>query len=153
MEILEIYCDGSAWPTNPGHGTCAFVIIKGNKKLHEKVFSSKDATNNIMEMTAVIKALEYVAANYKEHRVYIYTDSQYVQMGMSNWITNWKKRNWRTANNKPVSNKELWLQIDNLCNKVVTHFQWIRGHNGNRWNEYVDHLCVKEHQKRITNKN
>lgn len=151
MEILEIYTDGSASP-NPGAGVAAFVVLKGKNKLHEEVFSSEDATNNIMELTAVIKALEFVDKDYKEHRVYVYTDSQYVQMGITEWLTNWKKRNWRTANGKAVSNKELWQQLDKLCSKITTHFQWIRGHNGNKWNSHVDAMCTEQHRKRSKQK-
>lgn len=146
MKIIEVYCDGSSKP-NPGRGTAAYVILEGNKILNEATFSLEDSTNNIMELTAVIKALEHINIHYKDHRVYLYTDSQYVQLGITSWLANWKKRGWKTSANKQVSNKALWQELDKLYSKVTVHFQWVRGHSGNTWNTYVDNLCEIKHQE------
>jgi len=146
MKILEVYVDGSSKP-NPGKGTCAYVILDGKTILHEETFSSEDSTNNIMELTAVIKALKYVEEHYAEHRVYLYTDSQYVQLGITSWLPGWKKRGWRTSAKKEVSNKQLWIELDKLYSKLTVHFQWVRGHSGNKWNVYVDNLCEIKHSE------
>lgn len=146
MKILEIYSDGSAKP-NPGKGTGAYVILEGKTILHEEAFSSEDSTNNIMELSAVIRALRYVEKHHKDCRVYLYTDSQYVQLGITSWLANWKKRGWRTSAKKAVSNKHLWQELDALYSKLTVHFQWVRGHSGNKWNVYVDNLCELKHSE------
>jgi len=145
MKVIEIYTDGSSKP-NPGPGTGAYIVIDGKKVIYEESFYCEDSTNNIMELTAVIKALEYVDKNYPDYRVYLSTDSQYVQLGITEWLVGWKKRNWKTSANKPVSNRELWQELDKLYNKLTVHFNWVRGHSGNKWNEHVDKLCETKYQ-------
>jgi ribonuclease HI len=140
MKIVEIYTDGSCTP-NPGPGTCAYAIIEKDTVVRQEIFSSEDATNNIMEMTAVVKALEYCLRHHKDSRIYIHTDSQYIQLGISEWLPKWKANNWKTSAKKPVSNKELWNQIDDLNSQLKVSFQWVRGHSDNKWNNYVDKLC------------
>jgi ribonuclease HI len=142
MKVVEIYSDGSC-RGNPGPGTWAFLIVGANSvPEYEESGYCEDTTNNIMELTAVIKALSYCATNEKNSMIYLYTDSQYIQLGMIQWIKKWKQNNWRTTQKKPVANQEHWKKLDELSNKLNIHFQWIRGHAGNKWNVQVDKLCI-----------
>lgn len=130
-DIVIIYTDG-ACKGNPGVGAWAATLeYKGHKKEISGFVS--DTTNNKMELTAVIEALKCL--KWKSDIV-IYTDSQYVQKGMTEWITNWKNKNW-----KNVKNVELWQQLNELAGKHQIKWQWVEGHSGNPGNEYVDLLC------------
>jgi ribonuclease HI len=95
-------------------------------------------TNNRMELTAVIRGLE---ALKKPCRVKITTDSKYVLSGITEWMANWKKRNWRTANKKPVLNMELWQQLDSLVGQHEIEWEWVKGHSGHPENELADQLA------------
>jgi len=135
--MIKIWTDGSCLG-NPGPGGWAFIATDGDK-IAERSGGEKDTTNNKMELTAVIRAL---AATQKNHdTVEIHTDSQYVKNGMQLWIKNWKKNGWKTADKKPVKNKELWQQLDELADKVKIHWHWVRGHDGNEMNERCDELA------------
>ncbi|HOY47740.1 MAG TPA: ribonuclease HI [Alphaproteobacteria bacterium] len=134
--MLKIYTDGSCLG-NPGPGGWAFVATDG-KNTAERSGGEKDTTNNKMELTAVIKAL---SAARKHAEVEIHTDSQYVKNGMQSWIKNWKKNGWKTADKKPVKNKELWQQLDELAATIKIHWHWVRGHAGHEMNERVDTLA------------
>ena len=134
--MLKIWTDGSCLG-NPGPGGWGFVATDG-KNIAERCGGEKDTTNNKMELTAVIKALNS-AKKHKE--IEIHTDSQYVKNGMQSWIKNWKKNNWKTADKKPVKNKELWQQLDELASKVIIHWVWVKGHAGEEFNERVDDLA------------
>lgn len=141
MKLYEIYTDGSYKPVID-IGTCAFIVIDGKRQLHIEGFKFPSTTNNQMELTGVIKALEWVEKNANGCRVYISTDSQYVQLGITTWIHNWKRKGWKTAAKKPVLNQELWRKLDDLKRKLPdVQFQWCRGHNGNKYNELVDQFC------------
>lgn len=141
MKIIEIYTDGGCAPTNPGPGICAYAIVDNNMLLRSESFKFPESTNNIMELTAVIKGLECCIRLYKECDIYLYTDSQYVQKGMTQWGEKWRSKNWKNSSGKPVANKELWEQILNLQSQLIITCQWVRGHSGNPWNEFVDNLC------------
>jgi len=134
--MLKIWTDGSCLG-NPGPGGWAFVATDG-KNIAERSGGECDTTNNRMELTAVIRA---ISAARRHDQVEIHTDSQYVKNGMQSWIKNWKKNNWRTADRKPVKNKELWMQLDELASKTKIHWVWVRGHNGNEFNERCDELA------------
>ncbi len=146
MEI-EIYTDG-ACSGNPGKGGWGFVII--NKTEEKELFKSSGAemqtTNNRMEMTAVIEALKKIKAQrnlFTENvNLSIFTDSKYVQQGISSWIFNWKKNNWQTSAKKPVKNKDLWQELDKLSTELAPKWNWVKGHAGNRYNEECDRLAV-----------
>lgn len=135
--VVEIYTDG-ACSGNPGPGGWG-AIMRYNG--HEKELSGGEAetTNNRMELTAVIKALE---ALKKASRVEIYTDSQYVQKGITEWIEGWKARNWKNAAKKPVKNKDLWQELDELQQQHDISFHWVKGHAGHPENERADALAV-----------
>lgn len=134
--IVEIYADG-ACKGNPGPGGWgAWLLCEGK----EKTLSGGEplTTNNRMELTAVIRALE---ALKKPCEVKVYTDSSYVQKGISEWIIGWKARNWRTADKKPVKNDDLWKTLDGLANQHQIEWIWVKGHAGNVGNERADALA------------
>lgn len=136
-DIVEIYTDG-ACSGNPGPGGWG-AIMRWNG--HEKELSGgeKDTTNNRMEMMAVIKALEALT---KSSQAKLYTDSTYVQKGVTEWMTGWKARGWKGANKKPIKNQDLWLRIDVLVQDHNVEFHWVRGHDGHPDNERADELAV-----------
>jgi ribonuclease HI len=133
--MLEIYTDGSCLG-NPGRGGWAAISEKF------KIYGAKlDTTNNIMEMTAIIKSLEHCLRE-GFGVVCIYTDSNYVKQGITSWIKNWKRNGWKTASGTPVKNKELWIKLDELTTKLdIIDWKWVKAHNGNPQNEAVDKLA------------
>ena len=136
IDWVEIYTDG-ACRGNPGPGGWGALLRTG---AHEKeLFGGEaDTTNNRMELTAVIRALE---ALKRPVQVRVHTDSQYVQKGISEWIHNWKRRGWRTADKKPVKNVDLWQQLDALALQHQLEWVWIKGHAGHEENERADQLA------------
>jgi ribonuclease HI len=135
-KMVDIYTDG-ACKGNPGPGGWGALLRYGE---HERELWGGEAvtTNNRMELTAVIRALE---ALKKPSRVRLHTDSQYVQKGITEWLPNWKKRDWRTADNKPVKNADLWRKLDQLAAKHHIEWIWVRGHAGHDGNERADRLA------------
>jgi ribonuclease HI len=135
-EVVDIYTDG-ACKGNPGPGGWGVWLKWGD---HEKeLFGGEpETTNNRMELTAVIEALTSLK---RRCRVRLHTDSQYVQIGISTWIHDWKKRGWRTADKKPVKNVDLWKKLDELVEKHDIEWIWVRGHDGNAGNERADELA------------
>ena len=134
--MIKIWTDGSCLG-NPGPGGWAFVATDG-KNTAERSGGESNTTNNRMELMAVIRAL---TAAQRHSEVEIHTDSQYVKNGMQSWIKNWRRNNWRTADKKPVKNQDLWVQLDELANKIKLHWVWVRGHNGEEFNERCDELA------------
>ena len=138
VKKVIIYTDGAS-RGNPGHGGWgALLICDGHEK--ELCGYQADATNNQMELTAAIKALE---ALKNPCEVVLYTDSKYVKQGLTEWMSNWKKNNWKTAAKKPVKNKELWIELDELAQKHQIDWHWVKGHNGDAGNERADALANK----------
>ncbi len=135
-DTIYIYSDG-ACKGNPGPGGWgALLVTDGHRK--EICGGEANTTNNRMEMTAVIRALESLK---RPSTVEVHTDSQYVQKGISEWMAGWKRRNWRTADGKPVKNQDLWLQLDALSHLHRIEWKWVRGHNGHPENERADELA------------
>ena len=135
-DIIYIYSDG-ACKGNPGAGGWgALLVTDGHRK--EICGGEPNTTNNRMEMTAVIRALESLK---RPSTVEVHTDSQYVQKGISEWMPGWKRRNWRTADGKPVKNQDLWLQLDALSQLHRIEWKWVRGHAGHPENERADALA------------
>jgi ribonuclease HI len=139
--MYEIYTDGSCLG-NPGPG--GWGVIGKDFTL---CGDAPNTTNNIMEMTAIVKALEEcLNRNYLD--VCIYTDSNYVKQGITQWIHNWKKNGWKTSSGGDVKNKDLWVQIDTLRNQMKhVEWKWVKAHKGNPLNEAVDKLaksCAKK---------
>ena len=136
--MIKIYTDGSCLG-NPGTGGWAAIIIKDGKKTHIKG-SKKNTTNNQMELIAPIKALNKIPQGSK---VQIFTDSKYVKSGITEWINNWKKNGWKTANKQKVKNKELWNELDLLSSKFEIKWSWVKAHSTDKLNNEVD-LIARE---------
>ena len=134
--MIKIYTDGSCL-NNPGNGGWAAIINQDNKV--KKISGSvKDTTNNKMELMAPIMALQKIDKN---QQIEIYTDSQYVRLGITDWIHKWIKNNWQTSKKEPVKNKELWIQLYELTKSYEIKWIWIKAHAGNTLNEEVDLLA------------
>jgi ribonuclease HI len=136
MGLVEIYTDG-ACRGNPGPGGWGAFLSYGE---HEKELSGAEVltTNNRMELTAVIRALE---ALKRPSEVRIFTDSEYVRRGITEWVKSWKARGWKTADRKPVKNQDLWEQLDKLASGHKIDWRWVKGHAGIPGNERVDRLA------------
>ena len=134
--MIKIYTDGSCIG-NPGKGGWAAIILSDGKKTEIKG-SEKDTTNNQMELLAPIQALKKIP---KGSKVEIFTDSKYVKSGITEWIHNWKKNGWKTANKKEVSNKELWTELDLLNNEFEVNWNWVKAHSTDKLNNEVDLLA------------
>ena len=134
--MIEIYTDG-ACRGNPGRGGWAALLLLGE---HEREISGAEAltTNNRMELTAVIRALE---ALKRPVQARVYTDSEYVRRGITEWLAAWKARGWRTADRKPVKNQDLWQRLDELRAGHRIEWHWVPGHAGVPGNERVDRLA------------
>ena len=138
MKQVTIYTDG-ACRGNPGPGGWG-ALIKFDS-MEKEIFGGKnDTTNNQMELLAAIEGL---AALKEPCSVEIFTDSKYVMDGITQWIKNWKKNNWRTAAKKEVKNKELWQKLDHLISKHQVQWRWVKGHSGDAGNETADLLANK----------
>jgi ribonuclease HI len=139
---LRIYTDGGC-SGNPGPGGWAYVMVQqtfqGGQVIAKDKGSEKDTTNNRMELTAVIMALRALKIMTDVPRqAAVLTDSQYVQKGITEWIRNWKRNAWRTADKKPVKNQDLWMELDSLANEFPLKWEWVKGHAGNEYNEMCD---------------
>ena len=134
--MIKIYTDGSCIGY-PGQGGWAAIILDEGKKTEIKG-SKKDTTNNQMELLAPIEALKKIP---KGSKVQIFTDSKYVKSGITEWIHNWKKNGWKTANKKEVSNKELWTELDQLNSEFEINWNWVKAHSTDKLNNEVDLLA------------
>ena len=134
--MIKIYTDGSCLK-NPGNGGWA-VIININNEIKKISGSAKDTTNNKMELMAPIKALQELK---EQQPIEIYTDSQYVKLGITDWIHKWIKNNWQTSKKEPVKNKELWIKLYELTKSHEIKWIWVKAHAGNTLNEEVDLLA------------
>ncbi|MDR0720263.1 MAG: ribonuclease HI [Treponema sp.] len=141
---MRIYTDGGC-SGNPGPGGWAYVIIaeKAGKAriIAEDWGAEKETTNNRMELNAAVAALERAAQlPGSQKKIWVFTDSQYVQKGMSLWIHSWKRNAWRTSDRKPVKNQELWRRLDELADLFPIQWEWVKGHAGNEYNERCDRM-------------
>ena len=136
--MIVIYTDGGC-SGNPGPGGWAFVVSENGEIREYRSGGDQSTTNNKMELTAVINALEYAKAN-GERDVVILTDSQYVKNGITVWIHSWKKNGWRTSSKAPVKNVEYWVTLDKLNDELNVDWQWVKGHAGIAGNEECDRL-------------
>ena len=136
---INIYTDG-ACSGNPGIGGWgALIIINENKPVYLNG-GNLETTNNKMELTAAIESLKYFSQSSSIH---IYTDSKYVKEGIESWIINWKKNGWKTKSKNPVKNKDLWIELDNQIKYHKVTWIWVKGHDGNKYNELADILARK----------
>lgn len=149
MSDLVIYTDGGC-SGNPGPGGWGYVIVDDDRPADDReiIGSGGDSltTNNRMELTAVIEALTLVSTTggWASRPVAVYTDSQYVQKGITQWITGWKRNGWKTASREPVKNQDLWVQLDSLALTVKPRWVWVKGHAGIHYNEVCDRLTQEE---------
>ena len=136
--MIKIYTDGSCLE-NPGNGGWAAIIIMNKEK---KIISGnqKNTTNNRMELLAPIEALKTLKINSE---IEIITDSKYVKLGITEWINNWKKNGWKTANKKEVKNIELWKELDSLVENFNIKWSWVKGHSTDQLNNEVDLIAKK----------
>ena len=133
---VVIYTDG-ACRGNPGDGGWGAVLHYQDNTKEINGFAS-NTTNNIMELTAVIKSIEQLKETC---HITVFTDSKYVQNGISTWIHNWQRNGWKTANKKPVKNKNLWILLNELTSKHEITWKWVKGHSGHPQNERADELA------------
>ena len=134
--LVQIFTDG-ACKGNPGPGGWGAIMKYGDHVKELNGYSSK-TTNNIMEITAVIEALKSLT---RPCAIILTTDSNYVKNGITQWIHNWKKKGWKTANKKPVKNKECWLKLDVEVQRHQIEWKWVKGHSGHPENERADELA------------
>ena len=136
--MIKIYTDGSCL-SNPGNGGWA-AIINNDGSILRISGSEKNTTNNKMELMAPIRALQKISSN---EQVEIYTDSKYVELGITEWVHKWIKNSWLTSKKEPVKNKELWIELYNLTKSFKIKWIWVKAHAGNPLNEEVDLLAKK----------
>ena len=134
-----IYTDG-ACSGNPGPGGWGAIIFDNDNNQKNISGSEKNTTNNRMELLAAIMALEEIKPSSK---ITIYTDSIYVKNGITEWELKWKINGWRNSNKKPVKNKDLWVKLDNLCQKNSVDWKWVKGHSSNKYNNLADELATQ----------
>ena len=142
--MLTIYTDG-ACKGNPGKGGWGYVLIHENNIIKKNNGSDKFTTNNKMELTAAIKALECIDTINIEtfNSIIIHIDSMYVLKGINEWINKWRINNWKDSKKNPVKNIELWKQLDllNIKYKKKLEWKWVKGHSNNYYNDFVDKLA------------
>ncbi len=141
-DAVEIFSDG-ACSGNPGGGGWAAILRWGDRE-KELAGSAPHTTNNRMELTAVIQAFKEL---HRPARVTVYTDSQYLQKGMTSWIHSWKRKGWITSNRQPVKNADLWRSLDELTTKHQVKWEWVAGHSGHPENERCDALAKEAMMK------
>ena len=135
-----IYTDG-ACSGNPGKGGWAAIILDGELNYSSISGNENNTTNNRMELMAPIRALKKIK---KKSEITIYTDSKYVKDGITDWIRKWKLNNWKNAKKQSVKNKDLWIKLDNSCQKHKVSWKWVKAHAENKMNNLVDELAVSE---------
>ena len=137
QETINIYTDG-ACKGNPGPGGWGAVLEDGDKQLCI-AGRAEQTTNQRMELRAAVEALRQTKGSGRS--ICLMTDSQYIQRGMTEWLSNWKTKGWKTASKKPVKNVDLWKELDELACKHSAEWLWVRGHNGDPGNELADRLA------------
>lgn len=143
---MKIFYTDGACSGNPGPGGWAVVLLENNQPVRKWGGFQTNTTNNRMELTAVIEALQYLRSGEDAE---IYTDSEYVRKGITEWIPNWKRKNWKTASKKPVKNRDLWERLDSLNHPRIS-WHYIAGHSGDKYNEMCDRLArqfIRSRQK------
>ena len=134
-----IYTDG-ACSGNPGPGGWGAVIFDEQKEQYDISGKEKNTTNNRMELVAPIMALKKIKS---KSDITIFTDSIYVKNGITEWIKKWKKNDWKNSNKKAVKNKDLWIKLNDLCQKNKVQWKWIKGHSNNKYNNLADDLATE----------
>lgn len=147
--LIEIYTDGSCFP-NPGTGAWAYVVVENDEMIHSDFGADEyDATNNQMELMAIIKGLEYAYEHLKDRQIVVYSDSQYCVNSITVWFIGWvQKKKLHTK-----MNTDLIARAYKLYVRTKANIAWVRGHNGNIWNEHADCLCNSEVGRLFKEKN
>ncbi|MGC6404179.1 MAG: ribonuclease HI [Candidatus Comchoanobacterales bacterium] len=149
--MIELYTDG-ACRGNPGIGGWGCLILSGKQRFEGYGFEP-NTTNNRMEIMAVIQGLTYLMKTSQVGtHVTVYSDSNYVIKAMSEWRFGWAKKSWRNAQNKPVKNKDMWIELIDLADKFTVTWRWVKGHSGHEYNEHVDQLANRAIDERETHK-
>ena len=148
MNKITIYTDGGC-SGNPGPGAWAFVLLAGNTRV-ERSEASPSTTNNRMELSAVIAALQEVRRHddWKFGAIEIFTDSRYLEQGITLWIYRWEGYNWKTSAKKPVKNQDLWKELRSQSKPLQIRWNWLKAHAGNELNEACDRM-VQEAMGRL----
>lgn len=147
MDSVIIYTDGGC-RGNPGPGGWAYIIKTEGIEISGSG-GDNYTTNNKMELTAVIRSMEAILEDYElsKKSIDLHTDSQYVKNGISSWINNWIRNGWKTAAKKPVKNKELWIELKEVSDKLDVKWKWVKGHAGDPMNEACDSMVNEEMNK------
>ena len=147
MDSVIIYTDGGC-RGNPGPGGWAYIIQTEGTEVSGSG-GDNHTTNNKMELTAVIRSMEAVLKDsvLSKRSLDLHTDSQYVKNGISSWINNWIRNGWKTAAKKPVKNKELWVELKEVSDKLDVNWKWVKGHAGDPMNEACDSMVNEEMNK------
>lgn len=141
MQKVKIYTDGAA-RGNPGPSGWGVMIILEGKVVELGGYGGDKGTNNQMELRAPIEAFKFLKENNIEGEIYVYADSKYVINGVNSWILNWVKNGWKTANKKPVLNKELWQELHELNQYFKPKWEYVAGHSGHKENDRVDEIAT-----------
>ncbi len=141
---IDIYTDGGCWG-NPGPGAWAYILVIEDDQKPASGYEP-ETTNNRMELTAVIRALEEIESfrPWREAEIDLYTDSQYVYRGITEWIDGWRRKSWITSAGTPVKNRDLWTRVAELDSLLSLKWHWVRGHVGDALNEACDKLVQAE---------
>jgi ribonuclease HI len=145
MAEVKVFTDG-ACRGNPGPGGWGVLLQSGGHR-KELWGGEKYTTNNRMELTAAIRALEALT---RSTQVNLYTDSQYVRQGITQWLADWKRRGWRTSRKTPVKNADLWQQLEELAEQHSVQWHWVKGHSGHAGNEHADMLANRAVDELLT---
>lgn len=147
---FKIYTDGSCRVHSTKHGSWAYVIIDeedGSLLYEDSGFVDSRTTSPEMELMAVVEGVSQAINCLPHGSITVYCDNEVVVKGITKWIDNWKKRNWKTSSGSVVFSKNLWMVLDQMTNIVDVDFQWVKGHDGNQWNEYVHNLADEARYK------
>ena len=146
IDHVLVFTDGGC-SGNPGPGGWAYVLVDGSGSAQGSILAElwgaeAATTNNRMELSAAVAALEKVASDpaLSSSRITVYTDSQYVQKGISAWVASWKRNGWRTSSKEPVKNRDLWEKLDALASAKPIDWRWVKGHAGHEYNERCDRM-------------
>jgi ribonuclease HI len=141
---IQIYTDGSSLG-NPGPGGWGAVFVENEKIIYELGGCEKNTTNNRMELMAVIETLKYISKNHKKDKITIFADSNYVLLGITTWIFNWEKNNWRNSQKKEVMNQDLWKELIGLIRNYDNKINWekVKGHSGHVYNDKADEIATQ----------